>query len=133
MRLNGTLVSRPPSRSLYWTAAQQLAHLTVNGAALRTGDLFATGTVSGPEPGQRGSLIELSWNGAEPITLDDGSTRTFLEDGDVVTITASAPGRAGGRISFGEVTGGVVTAAGRDPEQVGQQRRRPAPRRPTAT
>jgi fumarylacetoacetase len=110
VRLNGELVSRPPFRDMYWTPAQQLAHLTVNGAALRTGDLFASGTVSGPERDQRGSLIELSWNGTEPLTLPDGSVRTFLEDGDVVTITASAPGPGGTRIGFGEVTGRVLPA-----------------------
>ena len=110
VRLNGELVSRPPFRDMYWTPAQQLAHLTVNGAALRTGDLFASGTVSGPERDQRGSLIELSWNGAEPLTLPDGSVRTFLEDGDVVTISASAPGPGGTRICLGEVTGQVLPA-----------------------
>ena len=77
---------------MYWTVAQQLAHLTVNGAALRTGDLFASGTVSGPDREQRGSFLELSWNGAEPVTLADGSTRSFLEDGDEVSISAWAPG-----------------------------------------
>ena len=107
VRLNGEVVSRPPFAGQYWTAAQQLAHLTVNGASLRTGDLFASGTVSGPERDQRGSLLELSWNGAEPLTLADGSTRTFLEDGDEVTISATAPGAGGSRISFGEVTGRV--------------------------
>jgi fumarylacetoacetase len=110
VRLNGELVSRPSFRDMYWTPAQQLAHLTVNGAALRTGDLYASGTVSGPERDQRGSLIELSWNGAEPLTLPDGSVRTFLEDGDVVTISASAPGPGGTRIGFGEVTGQVLPA-----------------------
>jgi fumarylacetoacetase len=95
---------------MYWTPAQQLAHLTANGASLRTGDLFASGTVSGPRRDQRGSLIELSWNGEEPLPLADGSARTFLEDGDVVTITASAPGAAGMRIAFGEVTGRVQPA-----------------------
>jgi len=110
VRVNGELVSRPPFREMYWTPAQQLAHLTVNGAAVRTGDLYASGTVSGPERGQRGSLIELSWNGAEPLTLPDGSVRTFLEDGDVVTISASAPGPGGTRIGFGEVTGRVLPA-----------------------
>ncbi|MGY1639117.1 fumarylacetoacetase [Geodermatophilus sp. SYSU D00742] len=110
VRLNGELVSCPPFGSLYWTPAQQLAHMTVNGASLRTGDLFASGTVSGPRADQRGSFIELSWNGTEPLTLADGSTRTFLEDGDVVTITATAPGTAGGRISLGEVTGRVEPA-----------------------
>jgi fumarylacetoacetase len=108
VRLNREVVSRPPFASMYWTPAQQLAHLTVNGAALRTGDLFASGTVSGPSPDQRGSLIELCEDG--PITLADGSTRTFLEDGDVVTITATAPGADGSRISFGEVTGRVEPA-----------------------
>ena len=107
VRLNGELVSCPPFGSLYWTPAQQLAHMTVNGASLRTGDLYASGTVSGPQRDQRGSFIELSWGGTEPLTLSDGSTRTFLEDGDVVTITATAPGPDGTRIAFGEVTGRV--------------------------
>jgi fumarylacetoacetase len=107
---NGEVVSRPPFAGMYWSAAQQLAHLTVNGAALRTGDLFASGTVSGPHKDQRGSFIELSWGGTEPLTLADGSARTFLEDGDVVTITASAPGPGGARIGFGEVTGEVLPA-----------------------
>jgi fumarylacetoacetase len=110
VRLNGQTVSRPPAAGLYWTAAQQLAHLTINGASLRTGDLYGSGTVSGPERGQRGSLLELSWGGTEPLELADGSTRTFLEDGDEVTITATAPGADGGRISLGEVTGRVTPA-----------------------
>jgi fumarylacetoacetase len=110
VRINGEVVSRPPFAGMYWTAAQQLAHLTVNGAALRTGDLYASGTVSGPSKGERGSLLELSWNGTEPLTLADGTTRTFLEDGDVVTISASAPGPGGSRIGFGEVTGEVFPA-----------------------
>jgi fumarylacetoacetase len=108
--LNGHVVSHPPFAGMYWTAAQQLAHMTVNGATLRPGDLFASGTVSGPEPGQRGSLIELSWNGAEPIALPDGSRRTFLEDGDEVAIAASAPGPGGTRVGFGEVRGRIVPA-----------------------
>jgi fumarylacetoacetase len=95
---------------MYWTPAQQVAHLTANGAALRTGDLFASGTVSGPRRNQRGSLIELSWNGQEPLAFADGSTRTFLEDGDVVTISATAPGVSGGRVGFGEVAGQVLPA-----------------------
>ncbi len=110
VRLNGEVLSRPPFELMYWTPAQQLAHLTVNGASLRTGDLFASGTVSGPRADQRGSFIELSWGGKEPITLADGSTRTFLEDGDEVVITASAPGPDGTRIAFGEVTGRVGPA-----------------------
>ena len=111
VRLNGELLSCPPAGQLYWTPAQQLAHLTANGASLRTGDLYASGTVSGPQQDQRGSLIELTENGTEPLRLSDGSTRTFLEDGDVVTITATAPGPGGARIGFGEVTGKVVPAA----------------------
>jgi fumarylacetoacetase len=110
VRLNGSLVSRPPAAGLYWTGAQQLAHLTVNGAALRVGDLYASGTVSGPDRDQWGSLLELSWNGAEPLPLDDGSSRSFLEDGDEVTISATAPGPGGSRISFGDVTGRVLPA-----------------------
>jgi fumarylacetoacetase len=107
VRLNGELLSCPPFALMYWTPAQQLAHMTVNGASLRTGDLFASGTVSGPAKDQRGSFIELSWGGTEPLTLADGSTRTFLADGDVVTITATAAGPDGTRIAFGEVTGRV--------------------------
>ena len=109
---NGTVVSRPPFGQMYWTPDQQLAHLTVNGASLRTGDLYASGTVSGPAKDQRGSFLELSWNGTEPVTLDDGSTRAFLEDGDEVSITASAPGAEGTRIGFGEVRGRVLPARG---------------------
>jgi fumarylacetoacetase len=111
VRLNGEPISRPPYATMYWTPAQMLAHMTVNGATLRTGDLYASGTVSGPEPDQRGSLLELSWGGAEPITLSDGSVRTFLEDGDRVTITATAPGPDGSRVGIAEVTGTILPAA----------------------
>jgi fumarylacetoacetase len=108
--LNGHVLSRPPFAGMYWTAAQQLAHMTANGAPLRTGDLFASGTISGPQPDQRGSLIELSWNSTEPIALPDGGTRSFLEDEDEVVITASAPGPAGTRVGFGEVRGRIHAA-----------------------
>jgi fumarylacetoacetase len=110
VELNGHVVSRPPFTTMYWTPPQQLAHLTVNGASLRTGDLFASGTVSGPEKDQRGSFIELAWNGAEPLELPDGTTRVFLEDGDTVTLRATAPGADGVRIGFGDVTGTVTPA-----------------------
>lgn len=106
--INGLTVARPPFATMYWTPAQQLAHLTVNGAAVRTGDLFASGTVSGPHPDERGSLLELTWNGTEPLDLGDGVTRTFLEDGDTVSITATAPAPGGGRLRLGTVTGTVV-------------------------
>jgi fumarylacetoacetase len=107
VRLNGHVISRPPFAGMYWTAAQQLAHLTVNGASLRTGDLYASGTVSGPEPGQRGCLLELTWGGQEPLALPDGGGRTFLEDGDEVTITATAPGPDRTTIGLGEVSGQI--------------------------
>lgn len=110
VRLNGNLVSVPPFAGMYWTGAQQLAHMTVNGASLRTGDLFASGTVSGAEPGERGSFFELSWNGAEPLELADGQVRTFLEDDDEVVITATAPGPGGTVVELGEVRGRVVAA-----------------------
>ncbi len=106
VEVNGTVVSRPPFASMYWTPAQQLAHLTANGASLRTGDLFGSGTVSGIQ--EWGSLLELSWGGERPVPLADGTTRTFLEDGDRVTLRASAPGSGGGRVNLGEVRGKVV-------------------------
>jgi fumarylacetoacetase len=91
-----------------WSCAQQLAHMTVNGATVRPGDLFASGTVSGPERRQRGSFLELSWGGQEPVTLDDGTQRTFLEDGDTVVITGTAPGDGGSLVGLAEVRGTVV-------------------------
>ena len=110
VRLNGQLISRPPFAGMYWTAPQQLAHLTSNGACLRTGDLIASGTVSGAAPDQRGCLLELSWNGSSPLTLADGSTRSFLADGDEVSITATAPGPQGTSIGLGEVRGRISPA-----------------------
>jgi fumarylacetoacetase len=109
VRINGQLVSEPPFASMYWTPAQMLAHMTVNGASVRTGDLFASGTVSGPERGQRGCLLELSWGGNQPYVLPDGSVRTFLEDGDEVVITASAPAADGSRLGLGAVSGRIIT------------------------
>jgi len=110
VRLNGQVVSRPPFATMYWTPAQMLAHMTVNGASTRTGDFFASGTVSGPDREQRGCLLELSWGGAEPLTLPDGSVRSFLADGDEVTITATAAAAEGSCIGFGEVTGRILPA-----------------------
>ena len=106
---NGQVVSRPPYREMYWSPAQMLAHMTVNGASSRTGDLFASGTVSGPAKEQRGAFIELTWGGKEPIEVN-GDSRTFLEDGDEVSITATAPGASGTRIGFGEVKGRILPA-----------------------
>ncbi|WP_406862471.1 fumarylacetoacetase [Streptomyces sp. HUAS MG47] len=107
--INGEVVSEPPFSTMYWTAAQQLAHMTVNGASLRTGDLYGSGTVSGPEVHQRGSLLELTWNGRDAIELPTGK-RTFLEDGDEVTLTAWAPGPDGTKVGLGEVTGRIAPA-----------------------
>jgi fumarylacetoacetase len=108
--LDGDVVSRPPFAPMYWSPAHQLAHLTVNGASLRTGDLFASGTVSGPEPGQRGSFIELSWNGTEPLRLSDGSTRAFLEDGDEVVVSGVGRRRDGQLVGLGDVRGRILPA-----------------------
>jgi fumarylacetoacetase len=105
VELNGAVVSRTNSRGLYWSMPQQLAHATVNGACVRTGDLMASGTISGPEPGSEGSLIELTRNGAEPLELDD-DRRAFLEDGDEVVLR----GRAGD-VELGEVRGRIEAAA----------------------
>jgi fumarylacetoacetase len=110
VRWNGTVVSEPPFAGMYWTPAQQLAHLTVAGAGVRTGDLFASGTVSGPRRDQVGSALELTWGGTEPVRLADGSERTFLADGDTVTISATADGISGEPITLGEVTGTVKPA-----------------------
>jgi fumarylacetoacetase len=106
--LNGQILARPAFRGMYWTPPQQLAHATVNGAPLRTGDLFASGTVSGPGPDERGCLLEMTWNGARPVVLPDGTTRAYLEDGDVVRITATAPGPDGTTIGFGSVEGQIL-------------------------
>ncbi len=103
---NGEVVSRPPYRTMYWSPAQMLAHLSVNGASVRTGDLFASGTISGPERDQRGSFLEPCWGGQEPMA--DG--RTFLVDGDEVTLRYTASGTGGGRIALGEVTGRIDPA-----------------------
>jgi fumarylacetoacetase len=110
--MDPAVVSRTSFADMYWTPAQQLAHATVNGAATRTGDLFASGTVSGPTPGSEGSLIELTWRGERPITLPDGSHRTFLLDGDRVTLRGWAGGEGGRpKVSLGEVTGTILPAA----------------------
>jgi fumarylacetoacetase len=101
-----TVISRTNARGLYWTAAQQLAHATVNGTNVRPGDLYASGTISGAEPGTAGSLIELTWGGRDPLELAGGEHRTFLEDGDTVVLR----GRAGD-VSFGEVAGTILPPA----------------------
>ncbi len=111
MRASGSepiVIARTGFADIYWTAAQQLAHMTVNGASLRAGDLFASGTVSGPIPGSEGSLIEQSWRGERPIPLPDGTTRSFLLDGDRITIRGWAGSDPGSRIGLGSVTGTIT-------------------------
>ena len=104
-------LSRVAFADMYWTPAQQLAHMTVNGAGTNPGDLFASGTVSGPEVGSEGSLIELTSNGERPFELPDGSTRAFLEDGDRVTLAGWAGSEPAERIGLGSVCG-TITESG---------------------
>lgn len=106
--LNGEVISTPPFSTMYWTGAQQLAHITSNGAHARTGDLLGSGTVSGPQDNQVGSLLELSRGGSAPFTTGGGRKVTFLEDGDEVVISAWASGAGGSRIGFGPVAGRVL-------------------------
>lgn len=95
-----TVISRSNAKYLYWSFAQQIAHHTVNGCILQSGDLMASGTISGNEPGSYGSMLELTWNGTTPITLANGSTRSFLEDGDSLILRGWSTGKT--RIGFGE-------------------------------
>ena len=106
VELNGSVISRGNAAGLYWTMPQQLAHATSNGASIRTGDLMASGTISGAERGSEGSLIELTRNGSEPLRLADGSERTFLEDGDEVVLRA----RAANGVELGDVRGRIGPA-----------------------
>jgi fumarylacetoacetase len=109
LEVAGHVVSRPRFAGTYWTPAQQLAHLTSNGATLRSGDLYASGTVSGPTRAERGCLLELTWGGRDELHLDD-ETRTWLDDGDTVVIRGTAPAPGGGRLPLGEVAGTVRPA-----------------------
>jgi fumarylacetoacetase len=100
------VISRSNFRYLYWNMLQQLAHHTVTGCNLRPGDLLASGTISGPTPGSRGSMLELTWRGAEPLTLASGEQRKFLQDGDTVVLTGWCQGD-GYRVGFGEARGRI--------------------------
>jgi len=104
-----TVIAETNYNEMYYSAAQQLAHHTTSGCPMRVGDLLGSGTISGPEPRQRGSLLELSWGGKEPVTLDDGAERSFLEDGDALTLLGAAKGD-GFRIGFGACSGRVLPA-----------------------
>ena len=103
-------LSRGNLRDLYWTIAQMVAHHTSNGCNLEPGDLFGTGTVSGPEPGSYGSLLELAWRGTKPVALPNGETRRFLEDGDEMIFRARAKRDGFATIGFGECRGRIEPA-----------------------
>jgi len=104
-----TTITRTNYAEMYYSSAQQLAHHTTSGCPMNAGDLLGSGTISGAEKHERGSLLELSWGGKEPLTLDTGDTRTFIEDGDTITLTGTATGD-GYQIGFGTCTGTVQPA-----------------------
>jgi fumarylacetoacetase len=104
-----TTVSRTNFKYMYWNINQQLAHHTVNGCNIQVGDVYASGTVSGPSPGSFGSMLELSWNGQRPLKLSNGTERKFLEDGDNVIMKGHAE-KDGVRIGFGECTGEILSS-----------------------
>ena len=105
----GHNISRTNFKYMYWSSVQQLVHHASSGCAMNVGDLLGSGTISGPEKHQRGSLLEISWNGSEPIDLPGGARRTFLEDGDSLAMRGWCQGD-GYRIGFGEVEGTIVAA-----------------------
>ncbi|VVD97523.1 fumarylacetoacetase [Pandoraea cepalis] len=104
-----TSICRTNFRHMYWSMAQQFAHHTVSGCNVRVGDLMGSGTISGPTPDSFGSLLELTWNGQNPITLASGAKRTYIEDGDTVVMTGWCQGD-GYRVGFGEVSGRILPA-----------------------
>ncbi|MFC6487247.1 fumarylacetoacetase [Nitratireductor sp. GCM10026969] len=104
-----TIIARTNYSNMYYSAAQQLCHHTTSGCAMRVGDLLGSGTISGTDRDSRGSLLELSWGGREPITLQTGEKRSFLEDGDTLTLYGAAKGD-GYRVGFGACTGKVLPA-----------------------
>lgn len=103
------VISRSNFKNLYWTVPQQIAHHTITGCNLQVGDLLASGTISGKEPGSFGSMLELTWGGRNPLILDNGTERSFVEDGDTVTIRGYAE-KDGIRVDFGEVSNTVLPA-----------------------
>lgn len=105
----GHTVSRSNFKYMYWSMRQQLAHHTVNGCNMNTGDMCASGTISGPTPGSYGSMLEISWRGTQPVPMPDGSERKFIQDGDTVIMRGHCE-KDGVRIGFGEVTGEILPA-----------------------
>jgi fumarylacetoacetase len=111
VEINGVQITRPPFSTMYWTAAQMLAHMTANGASVRPGDLFASGTVSGPSDDQLGCLLELTRGGSVPLRLADGGERSWLADGDEVVISGRVPATSGRpELALGEVRGRIRPA-----------------------
>jgi len=104
-----TVIARTNYREMYYSSAQQLAHHTTSGCPMSVGDLLGSGTISGPDRDARGALLELAWGGKEPVTLNTGETRSFLEDGDTVALRGAALGD-GYRVGFGACTGTVLPA-----------------------
>lgn len=104
-----TKITHTNYNQMYYSAAQQLAHHASSGCAMSVGDLIGSGTISGPGKDERGSLLEITWGGKEPLTLDTGETRTFIEDGDTLTLAGAAKGD-GFQIGFGTCTGTVKPA-----------------------
>jgi fumarylacetoacetase len=94
---------------MYWSMRQQLAHHTCNGCNIRVGDVMASGTISGPDKGSFGSMLEISWGGKEPLTLQNGEQRTFLQDGDSITIRGYAH-NGDVRVGFGLCEGTILPA-----------------------
>jgi fumarylacetoacetase len=107
--LQNSRISSSNFKYMYWNIQQQLAHHTITGCNVKPGDLMASGTISAPEEGGYGSLLELSWKGTKTIRLENGEQRKFLQDGDTVTLTGWCQGQ-GYRVGFGEVTGKILPA-----------------------
>lgn len=106
---DASLISKSNFKYMYWNMAQQLAHHTVNGCNVEVGDMYASGTISGPEPASFGSMLELTWRGANPLKLSNGEERKFIEDGDTLIIRGFAE-KEGIRVGFGEVSGTILPA-----------------------
>ena len=104
-----SIISRTNFKHMYWSTAQQLAHHAIGGCAMQTGDLLGSGTISGASKDSYGSLLELTWNGETPLKLEDGESRTFLDDGDTVTFTGRAQNRSY-RVGFGDCSGTILPA-----------------------
>jgi len=104
-----TIVSKSNFKYMYWNMAQQLAHHTINGCNIRIGDMYASGTISGQTPDSYGSMLELAWKGTKPVLMNDGTTRTFLQDGDTVVMKGYCE-KNGIRVGFGEVRGKILPA-----------------------